>query len=198
MRARFLYLRPFIFPIHTHLNSQQVSDHLTWAGSNAARAHCLKHSCHVTWPLHMMEEVGLLPTRSVSQYLAVCTRVLRSLSLVPSSLKPRGLPRVLLERVKQHCLAGPIGQGGLVLVTSSFGIEMPCSLPPFVRAIGRRQRCGRAESLADHHDLKVGLPLKRWRICLDVARVTILPRICDCRRILFSTEAHKHSKEPGC
>lgn len=135
----------------------QISDHLTWAGPNAAHALGLKHTCHITWPLYMLEETGLLPLNSLARWVGVRVRNLLSSRFSPMCMKPAGPPRAMLERVRQNCLGSGernLG-GGLLLVTSSFGIESPRPLPPFVRVIGRGHRLETVDALAEHEELKV-------------------------------------------
>lgn len=63
----------------------------------------------------------------------------------------------MLNGVRRQCL-GVNGEGqrrrGLVLVTSSFGIEPPRALPPYVKIIGRGHRPETADTLAEHPELK--------------------------------------------
>lgn len=90
-------------------------------------------------------------------------RALRGSRLAPSFLKPPGPPRAFLNGVRKQCLGvgvgGEIGAGltggGLVLVTSSFGIESPRPLPPCVKLIGRGHRPETADALQEHAELKV-------------------------------------------
>lgn len=105
----------------------------------------------------MLEEAGLLPPRSLARYAGICARQLRSCRLAPACVKPAGPPRAMLNRVTQHCLGGGKGssEGGLVLVTSSFGIEPPRPLPPFIKMIGRGHKLETVEVLAEHAELKV-------------------------------------------
>lgn len=132
----------------------QISDHLTWAGATAARTHGIKHACHATWPLCMLEECGFLSARSLSSSVGIAVRRIRSCRLAPAFLKPPGPPRGLLDGVRRQCLG--VGGGGLVLVTSSFGIEPPRAMPPFVKVIGRGDRPETADALSEHPELKVG------------------------------------------
>lgn len=134
--------------------SRQISDHLTWAGANAARIAGVKHACHVTWPLFMLEQCGFLPVRSLWGMISATTRTLRSCRLAPAFLKAPGPPGVMLDRVRRQCLGVEEGGGGLVLVTS-FGIEPPRSLPPCLKVIGRGHLPETIEELEEHPELKV-------------------------------------------
>lgn len=136
----------------------QISDHLTWAGSAAARHFNLRHACYVTWPLFMLEEAGLLPARSLRQAVFSSVHALRSSRLAPRWMRPPGPPRALLDNVRKHCLGDVDGRtegAKIVLVATSFGLEAPRSLPPTVRVIGRGARLETARGLADHAELKV-------------------------------------------
>lgn len=73
-----------------HVSPLQISDHLTWAGANAARITGVKHACHVAWPLFMLEQCGFLPMRSISGVIGGAVRTLRSCRFAPSFLKPPG------------------------------------------------------------------------------------------------------------
>lgn len=158
------------------MRREQISDHLTWAGANAARAHGLKYACHVTWPLYMLEEVGLLPPRSLASLAGMRVRDLRSCRLSPTCMKPAGPPRAMLERVRQLCLGGVEGSlGGLVLVTSSFGIEPPRPLPPFIKVIGRGHRLETVDALSEHQELKVCF-LVGWEGCAVTCLLPVLRR----------------------
>lgn len=77
-------------PIQPFMVSLQISDHLTWAGSNAARITDVKHACHVAWPLFMLEQCGYLPVRSISDVIGRTVRDLRSSRFAPFFLKPPG------------------------------------------------------------------------------------------------------------
>lgn len=105
----------------------------------------------------MLEEAGLLPPRSLARYAGICARRLRSCRLAPAFVKPVGPPRAMLDRVTQQCLGGGEGGsgGGLVLVTSSFGIEPPRPLPPSIKMMGRGHKLETVDALAEHPELKV-------------------------------------------
>lgn len=111
----------------------------------------------------MLEECHYLPPRSLSSLVGTTVRALRGSRLAPSFLKPPGPPRAFLNGVRKQCLGvgvgGEIGVGleggGLVLVTSSFGIEPPRPLPPYVKLIGRGHRPETADALEEHAELKV-------------------------------------------
>ncbi|CAM9734544.1 unnamed protein product [Ectocarpus sp. 4 AP-2014] len=133
-----------------------ISDHLTWAGANAARIVGVKHACHVAWPLFMLEQCGFLPARSLSGVLGAAARALRSSRLAPAFLKPPGPPRAMLDRVRQQCLGVEEGSAGLVLV-NSFGIEPPRALPPCLKVIGRGHLPETVEDLEEHPELKTFL-----------------------------------------
>lgn len=134
--------------------SRQISDHLTWAGANAARIAGVKHACHVTWPLFMLEQCGFLPVRSLWGIVGATTRALRSCRLAPAFLEPPGPPGAMLDRVRGQCLGVEERGGGLVLVTS-FGIEPPRDLPPCLKVIGRGHLPETVEVLEEHTELKV-------------------------------------------
>lgn len=141
-------------PTHTPNRARdQISDHLTWAGANAARSLGIEHACHVTWPLHMLEEAGVLPSRSLSSAIGANVRALRSSWLAPAFMKPPGPPQAMLDGVRRQCF-GVGTQGGLVLVTSSFGLEPARSLPPLVKLIGRGHQPETADTLTGHPELK--------------------------------------------
>lgn len=109
--------------------------------------------------MHMLEECGFLPARSLSYRVGITMRGIRSCRLAPAFLKPPGPPRIFLDRVRQQCLGDGEGGGalgGLVLVTSSFGMEAPRPLPPLVKVIGRGDRPDTVDMLAEHPELKVG------------------------------------------
>eukprot|EP00752_Nemacystus_decipiens_P011299 g10041.t1 len=133
-----------------------ISDHLTWAGANAARITGVRHACHVAWPLFMLEQCGFLPMRSVSGVIGGTVRALRSSRFAPPFLKPPGPPRAMLERVRLNCLGGETRGGGLVLV-NSFGIEPPRALPPCLKVIGRGHLPETEEALKEHPELKAFL-----------------------------------------
>lgn len=146
--------------------SRQISDHLTWAGANAASIAGVKHACHVTWPLFMLEQCGFLPVRSIWGMIGATTRALRSCRLAPAFLKPPGPPRAMLDRVRRQCLGVEEGGGGLVLVTS-FGIEPPRDLPPCLKVIGRGHLPETVEALEQHPELKVIVTRGEGRGCGD-------------------------------
>ncbi|CAM9722259.1 unnamed protein product [Hapterophycus canaliculatus] len=132
-----------------------ISDHLTWAGANAARIAGTKHACHVAWPLFMLEQCGYLPIPSLAGAIGATSRALRSCRLAPAFLKPPGPPRAMLDRVRQQCSGIEEGGGGLVLV-NAFGIEPPRALPQCVKVIGRGSLPETVEALQEHPELQVG------------------------------------------
>lgn len=143
----------FLFSLLSCTQLMQISDHLTWAGANAARALSIKHACHITWPLYMLEECGFLPRRSLSGLFSSAVRSLRSCKLSPSFLRPPGPPPAFLNSVRAQCRG--VERGSLVLIASSFGIEPPRYLPPCVKVIGRGHRPETVDALDEHPELKV-------------------------------------------
>ena len=140
--------------MYIRITPPQISGHLKWAGATTARTHDIKHACHATWPMYMLEECGVLPARSLSSRVGITVRRIRSCRLAPAFLKPPGPPRAMLDGVRRQCL-GDEG-GGLLFVTSSFGVEPPRTMPPFVKVIGRGDRPETAYMLAEHLELKAG------------------------------------------
>ncbi|CAM9551680.1 unnamed protein product [Choristocarpus tenellus] len=143
-----------------------VSDHLTWAGSFAAKELSIPHVGHVTWPLHILEETGLIVPSSSAVALRILWHTLRGSKWVPKWAHPHGPPRALLTGVQDHL------EGGLVLVASSFGLDVPRPLPPLVKLIGRGGKLETVEGLQGDPELKAFLDKNN-----DIVLVTFGSRV---------------------
>jgi len=115
-----------------------IIDHLTHAGADVANALGIPYIVHCSWPLFMIHQIGVIPLPDSTPVLEVAKHrwkklrlFLASKSLLPSFCIPAGPPAEFFQAIRR------VMEGHVVLCTSAFGVEAPCSLPPNIRMIGR-------------------------------------------------------------